>query len=444
MHPQYRAYLQAARYINEGLIRKDALPGGRKRQELMEALLPDLGHPEKSFPAIHVAGTSGKGSVATMIAEILCEHGVRTGLHVTPYLQVATEKLWIDGRYASGDEFAELVDWIRPIAEAWRSPTMPLHGLASVAIFLEHFRRSKIELGVVEVGVGGRHDLTNVLQTQVAVVTRVGLDHLKTLGPTLDDIAHHKAGILKKGCRAVVLEGPGLAAAESEARRWGVPLRCVRPTDWSVWETPEGWKMNFRGRKLRLDEITLASPGPHQAENAALALAALEESELESLDPDKVRRSLARARLPGRGEWLPGEPRVLLDGAHNPDKLAAMIAALPSNPAPRLHVVYGGLEGRSPDAEIRRLARRSTTFVATEPTVYQKPARSCDEILEIVRNTGTKAFALANPKEALDAALARAEPNDLVLVTGSLYLVGEIRALRFPDEDVVVQQSSWF
>ncbi|MCA9671519.1 MAG: hypothetical protein KC503_38240, partial [Myxococcales bacterium] len=213
MSDEVRAYEAANAYLNEGLIRlaaslaprdSDALDGPHgaarlvgpqlSRRLRMLRFLPRLGHPERTFPAVHVGGTSGKGSTATLIAELLHAHGVGTGLHVTPYLQVCTEKLWARGRYASGRELASLVEWVRPHAEACRGADVPMHGMASVAITLEHYRREAVAVGVVEVGVGGHNDITNVLDTRVAVIGAVGLDHLKTLGPGIDDIAWHKAG----------------------------------------------------------------------------------------------------------------------------------------------------------------------------------------------------------------------------------------------------------
>jgi hypothetical protein len=234
-------YQAANHYINEGLIRlrpdepSDAasVAKQRTRREWMLSFLPRLGDPQRAFEAIHVAGTSGKGSVCAMVAEILRAGGVRAGLHISPYLQVATEKLWVDGLLATVEQYEALIEWLRPHAEACRGPDVPMHGMGSVAIFLEHFRREAVQLGVVEVGVGGGSDLTNVLETRVAAITNVGPDHLKTLGPTLEDVARHKAGIITPGCRAVVHatgdDDRALIAARRRAESVGAPLRVVRP-----------------------------------------------------------------------------------------------------------------------------------------------------------------------------------------------------------------------
>lgn len=445
----WELYRQASTYINQGMIRTgEMLAAEHSRQRWMEAMLPDLGHPQRAFGAIHVAGTSGKGSVATMIAHILRAHGLRTGLHVSPYLQLATEKLWVDGLYASAEQFAGLVDWVRPVAEAWRRPDVPLHGMASVALCLDHFRRQQVELAVVEAGVGGRHDLTNVLDTRVAVITALGLDHLKTLGPDLASIAWHKAGIIQSGCRAVVLQGPAVQAATEQAQAVGADLRVLSRADFHGVEDREHrmW-LDFRGRRIQLHRVALGMGGAFQAENAALALAAVEQLELE-LNPHALRLGLGQAQIPGRLERIqrPGCD-VLLDGAHNPDKLQAMLSGVVSLRGDRpLHVVYGALGARSPDDPLRRLAALAASMIVTQPTVYQKPPRPAEEIAEVVRDVAPAAIEIEpDPVQALQLGIQHASRDGgLVLVTGSLYLCGEARELFYPARDVLRRRSSWW
>jgi len=444
-------YQAAACYLNEGLIRRGVEADGPRplltRRQRMAAFLPRLEHPERSFRAVHVAGTSGKGSICVMLAELLRAAGVRTGLHVTPYLQVFTEKLWVDGRYASAEELGRLVDWIRPHAEAERGPDVPMHGMASVAITLEHFRRQRVELGVVEVGVGGRHDLTTVLDTAVAVVGAIGLDHLKTLGPTLEEIAWHKAGIIVPGCRAVVLDGPGRPAAQREAARHDVPLRIVDRSCYGLRAGPGGRPLfNYTGRRLALRDLELAMPGPFQAENAALALAALEELELDQLSAPALGAALSRARLPGRGEILPRlrpeSSPVLLDGAHNADKLAAFAGTLAEHGGRRLHVLYGGLHGRTPDQALRELAARAATFVVTRPPVYGKQPRPLEEVAASL-DRHPALILEPDAGRALDRILEVCSRDDLLVVTGSIYLVGALRGRWYADEQVLLERTSW-
>jgi len=448
----FKVYQRAIHYINEGLIRTSwpEEKNPRVRREWMEWFLPRLDHPQDAFEAIHVAGTSGKGSVTTMIAEILHAAGVSTGLHISPYLQVATEKLWCNGLYASAQEFSDVVKWIRPHAEACRSPHVPLHGMASVGICLEYFRRQGLEVGVWETGVGGRSDLTNVLRTRVAVINSIGLDHCKTLGPTLEDIAWHKAGIIKPGCRAVVLEGAGVAAATKQAEAVGAPLRVVRTGSFSSERGPDGSEFfNCRGRRIQLEGVPLAMPGAFQGENAAMAVAAVEEWDPGGarVTEEAVRAGLERAHLPGRLERIPPSSinpcPVLLDGAHNPDKLFAMLGALEGLPYERLHVVYGAIGWRTPDEALGRLASLASTLFVTEPRVYCKRPRPAEEIAQVVASHPRLTLE-RDPLAAVRRALDRAGPDDLVLVTGSLYLCGEVRGLWYAEEQVVDERRSWF
>ncbi len=453
----WQKYEQANHYLNEGLIRREPRPEGakpRKRREWMECFLPHLNHPEQAYPAVQVAGTSGKGSVAVMVAEILRAAGVRTGLHVTPYLQLATEKLWVDGLYASAQQLHDLVEWIKPAAEACRGPWVPMHGMASVGICLEHFRREAVEVAVMETGVGGRNDITNVLRTEVALINNVGFDHLRTLGPTLEDIARHKAGIIKPGCRAVVLDGTAKYAAVRQARQVGAALRVLSEEQYWAEPMPERDGrifFSFQGERLRLDRVPLGMVGRFQADNAALAAACAEELDPsgERIGQEAVVQGLRRARLPGRMERLPpgdGIPcSVLMDGAHNPDKLAAMLGALTKLRHRRLHVVFGGLGHRRPDQALERLGQVAQTLVLTEPQVYAKEPRPAGEAADAIgRKIYARLFTEPQPDAALDIALNEAAPEDLVLVTGSLYLCGQLRGRFFPPERVLQERKSWW
>jgi dihydrofolate synthase/folylpolyglutamate synthase len=229
----FARYLEAEHKINEGLIRLEQSLENTPRhdphakREEMRRFLASCGNPQAGIPAVHVTGTSGKGSVAAVTAGILQHAGLSVGLHVSPYLQAATEKLMVNGVLASSDEFADLVDWILPLALERLHPNTPasIHGMASVAIAFEHFRRHKVDVMVCEVGCGGRFDLTNYLDTIVAVVTNVGLDHTATLGPCIEDIAWHKAGVVQKGAYTVCgAQGRARDIVQEEAKLVASPF----------------------------------------------------------------------------------------------------------------------------------------------------------------------------------------------------------------------------
>ncbi|MEZ6188134.1 MAG: hypothetical protein R3F62_24390 [Planctomycetota bacterium] len=207
--------------------RKD--PDGKRAAAL--AFNHALGDPQRAYRSVQVAGTSGKGSVSALIAAALSAGGTRTGLHVSPYLQAFTEKTWVDGRLMSAEAFAAHVETLRPHAdaEAARDGPASVHGLASLAISTLEFARQGVELAVHETGVGGRFDLTQGLDLALAVITDLGLDHQKALGPTLAEIAWHKAGILRPGVPAVAVDGPGADVVAREAEALGALLTLPAP-----------------------------------------------------------------------------------------------------------------------------------------------------------------------------------------------------------------------
>ncbi|MBM4437542.1 MAG: bifunctional folylpolyglutamate synthase/dihydrofolate synthase, partial [Actinobacteria bacterium] len=304
---------RAAAYVND-LIQGPALPErarswqenvalGTLRLARMRRFLERVGNPHAGLRIVHVGGTSGKGSVAAKVAAGLTAAGYRTGLHVSPYLQTPLEKFVLDGRLGRPRELVDLVAWIRPHVDAFARADRdgaPTYGMVWVALTFEYFRRAATDVLVLEVGAGGRFDLTNVVHPVLAVVTAVGLDHTKTLGDRLEDIAWHKAGIYKSGVPAMAGATPpeALAVLTREAERVGAPFEHAGLT---------------------------AGPDVRVA-NTALALAAL--ARLRSCGFARLRpaalAAAAEATLPGRFERMPGLPATVLDGAHNRDKAQAL------------------------------------------------------------------------------------------------------------------------
>lgn len=462
----WERYRRANHEVDAGLIRvvpptRDAaLPS--PRDWMRQRLLPALDHPESAFRAIHVTGTAGKGSVATMIAEILRAAGYRCGLHRSPYVQVATENLWVDGCYASADDYVELVDTLRPLAEALRGPTVPLRNIVAAAMALEHFRRRRVEVAVVEVGAGGRFDATNVLRTAVAVLTNVGHDHLETLGPTLEQVAWHKVGVIRGGCSAVVFaddeDDPLWRAAQRRAQEVGATLQRVCSSDLRYRAASDGTaRVTLPRSRCGALELPLALSGPAQARNAALAVAACQRFDPDGtrIGPTALRQGLAQARLPARGEWIDDAarqragtaPRVLLDGAHNPEKLGALQAVLQEPAArrrARLHLLLGALRSKLVDEKCAALAREADRVTLTEPGVYGKEAYPAEALAERLRaHTRHPPAVEANPCAALARALAEARADDLLVISGSLYLAGTLRERWYPAAEVLLSRTSW-
>ncbi|MEA2596883.1 MAG: dihydrofolate synthase / folylpolyglutamate synthase [Thermomicrobiales bacterium] len=421
----------------------------------LRSFLAHLGSPHDRYPIIHVGGTSGKGSTSTAIAAILTAAGYRTGLHTSPFLQVATEKLAVDGRLIAGDVFADLVEEILAAAETW-NPTPEgrlTYGEVWVALLATFFARAQVDVAVIEVGAGGRFDLTNVVRPSVSVITSVGIDHTETLGATIPEIAWHKAGIIKAGAPTVtaVTDPKALEPILAEAQAAGSSVsRPVAGVDFVPVAFEDGSdSVQFSSGK----QFRLGMSGKYQAANAALAVTAVEALAPSgfTVPDDAIQTGLATARLPGRFETVQRTPRVVLDGAHNLQKIAALVDDLPVLlPRPsggRLIVVLGVLEAKDHTGIVGRIAAHADELVVTRPRVLAKPGADPAAIAEDARRAGFSGPVPIEdePTAAIETAIARAnaERGDAVLVTGSLYLVGNVRGRWYPDDAITVQQTAW-
>lgn len=382
-----------------------------------------LGSPEQAFPAVHVAGTNGKGSTCAFVASVLREAGHRVGLYTSPPLERFGERIRVDGHElpeTAVPGLLEAVDRAGPGLTQFEVIT---------AMALLHFARQEVDVAVVEVGLGGRLDATNVVRPAVSAVTNVGLEHTEHLGPTVAAIAVEKAGIARPGVPLVTgAGGEALEAVQAEAARRGAPVRALG-RDFRV--TSEGpGKYRYRGRAWDLAGLAPGLAGAYQAANLAVALAALEALAEGGWDlPEAaVRSGVAGASWPGRLEVLGRGPRVVLDGAHNPHASRALARALREGLEwDRLWLVLGILgdkDARSIVEDLVPLAHRvivtrSASARALEPGALAGAARDA---------AGARAVGEPTVAGALDRALAAAGPADLVCVTGSLTVVGEARA----------------
>lgn len=441
-----------------------SLPEIRQRAEMrldrLRRFLAHLGDPHLRYPVVHVGGTSGKGSTSTAIAAMLTAAGYRTGLHTSPYLQVATEKLQIDGCLIAGDHFADLVDELIATAAAWTAGAGAAltYGEFWVALVAVAFAREPVDVAVIEVGAGGRFDMTNLVQPAVSVITSIGLDHTVTLGPTIAQIAWHKAGIVKSGAPVVTAVGDpvGLRPILAEAAATGSDVIRVLPGETFDILPADAFGVTWR----ELDAqgrpgpaLTTALPGRFQATNAATAVAAVRALGRHGLDVPlaAIRDGLARARIPGRCEIVQPVPRVILDGAHNPDKVAALAAELPQlaarPPGGRLIAVVGMLESKEHGAMLRLIAPAVDELIVTTPGVLAKPGAQAEMLAAAARAVGFggAVMAIDPPAMALEQALQRADAarGDVVLVTGSLYLVGALRARWHPNDAVLLERTPW-
>lgn len=390
-----------------------------------------LGYHSRKSKAIHIAGTKGKGSTAGLIAEGLRASGHRTGLYTSPHVTGLRERIQIDGVPIPPDAFAEHLTRIASgIPEGSPPEARPTFFEILTEIAFLHFAQARADWAVVETGLGGRLDATNILLPRVAVLTTIGLDHQEILGEGLAAIAREKAGILKPGVPAVSAPQPPEAASviAGRAESLGCPLHLIgretleeRGAKAPLFSISTPWR--------RWEGLSLAMPGLHQRVNAAVALTTLDlldHAGEARLRPDAVAEAFSRLRLPGRIERLPGSPEVVADGAHNRDSIEALAATLADDPRrDRLVVVFACQKDKEAGWMLARLAPLCAGIVLTSTG---NPRSADPDALARLVASGNRAVETADdPVSALAVARRLAGPDGLVCATGSLYLAGAVR-----------------
>jgi dihydrofolate synthase / folylpolyglutamate synthase len=407
-------------------------------------LLTLLGDPQRAYPSIHLTGTNGKTSTARMIDDLLRELGLRTGRYTSPHLESVTERIALDGQPLTDERFAEVYDEVVPYAELvdTRHPDSVTFFELLTAMAFAAFADSPVDVAVVEVGLGGTWDATNLIHAPVAVVTTIGLDHVGILGNTVTKIATEKAGLIHAGATVVSAPQSEDADAVLSARAAEVGASIVREgVDFGVQSRTVaigGQLLTIRGLAGTYDDIFVPLHGEHQASNAACAVAAVESflgNGREELDPDAVRAAFAAVSSPGRLEVVRRSPTVLLDGAHNAAGAAALAAALGDAFAfDTLVAVVAVLADKDAAGLLAELEPVVNSLVVT--TNGSPRAMAADVLAEVaVEVFGEDRVEVAvRLDDAIDAAVAAAESEAQiggagVVVTGSIVTVGEARHL---------------
>jgi dihydrofolate synthase/folylpolyglutamate synthase len=500
--------------------RTAAVPYNQRQLKLdrMRQLLVRLGQPDAGMKIVHVAGTKGKGSTSAMIAAMLTAAGYRTGVFSSPHLERIEERFAVDGKPCTAEELVVLMDRLRPVVEQMddesRCDGEPLDGPTyfevTTAMALLHFVERRVDAAVLEVGLGGRLDSTNVCLPTISVITSISFDHMKQLGNTLAAIAREKAGIIKPGvpvicgatepeaqaviaevardhgCRLIQLDEdftfeyqragssptPELSAraatplrgapatteerqGDKETRRQGessgVSLSpCLPVSPSSTLLNTVNFLYRVPGQERSLHNIPLAMPGAHQAANAAVALATIEELRHQGwcVSAGAMRSGLCRAILPGRVEVFTGDPTVIIDAAHNPASARALVAALAELPAhTRRTLVLSVSHDKDVRAILREFAPHFDQFVVTQ---YQDNPRAVSaETLaammnDALRSRGLESLVCPTPAQAWRHATQNARPGELICITGSFYLAAEMRplALRQNEGAISFRQSA--
>jgi len=399
----------------------------------VERLLAALGNPHTRFPALHIAGTKGKGSTAALSESSLRAAGFNTGLYTSPHLHTFRERIQVAGRKIAREEVVALTEEVRPLIE--RIPGVTTFEAITAIGFL-YFVRSGVDIAVVEVGLGGRLDATNVLTPEVSVITSLSLDHTYLLGNTLAEIAYEKAGIIKPGIPAVSApqRAEAIRVLEEVSRERGAPLTEVG-RDWDYNPGPADLEgQSFTVRRIAdggsdLDgEYWIPLLGRHQLENVTSAIAALDIMRHRGfhIPPEAIRAGLGNVRWPGRLEILSRDPLVVVDCAHNPYSAQVLRKALEDwFPGQRWVLVFGA----SADKDIAGLLRALlpiTDYVIVTRSDHPRAAAPI-KLADIVASTGGGAEVSVNMRKALRRALTVMDPGSGLLVTGSIFLVANAR-----------------
>ncbi|GGO18259.1 bifunctional folylpolyglutamate synthase/dihydrofolate synthase [Micromonospora parathelypteridis] len=413
----------------------------------IESLLDLLGSPQRAYPAIHLTGTNGKTSTARMIDSLLRAHGLHTGRYTSPHLETVRERISLDGEPVSEERFTSVYREIKPLAELIdaRSDEPLTYFDMTTALAFATFADAPVDIAVVEVGLGGAEDATNVIQAGVCVITPIGLDHTEWLGDTLQDIALAKAGIIHPGATVI-------SAAQEEEAAGPLLDRCAEVGATLAREGTEfgvlsravavgGQVLSLQGLGGVYDDVFVPLHGAHQAQNAAVALAAVEAflgaGARRQLDIEAVREGFASTSSPGRLERVRNAPTILLDGAHNPHGMAATVTALQEEFAfSKLVAVVGVLADKDAEGMLALLEPVVDQMVVTRNSSPR--AMPTDELVELASEIfGEERVELAEDMpDAIELAVALAEedvPGELsgvgVLVTGSVVTVADARRL---------------
>lgn len=413
--------------------------------ERMRALLAKLGNPQEQFRTVHVAGTNGKGSTTAMLAAMLQECGYAVGLYTSPHLVDLRERIQINGVMIEKSDFTDLM---KEVAEAAsKIDGEPTFFELVTAVGFLYFAERAVDIAVIEVGLGGRLDSTNVIRPEASIVTSIDFDHTKLLGPTLADIAREKAGIFKKDVPAFIFESdPAVEKMMAEvAASVGAPLKIVNKDIefssrfCSTDDLGPHTRVCLYSKTSRLEHLPVPLPGEHQASNCGLALAAIDHLKTVGFDcpEEKITAGLAKTKIPGRMQLVWDRPRVLVDGAHNPASMSALMRCVGAHvPYDSMVCVFGCCADKDVPTLLDRVNLGADKVIFTRA---QSNARAADpdELQRLFMERSGKMSQVARSlPEALELATRAVSREDLVCVTGSFYLVGEtLKHLAHFDRD---------
>ncbi len=407
--------------------------------ENIAVLAERLGHPERAYPTVHIAGTNGKGSTAALLESILRHAGFRTGLNTSPHLEKINERIRINGEEISDQGFAEtltrILSAIEELLAAGKLRAHPTYFECVTAMAFQHFARERVEFGVFEVGLGGRLDATNILKPVVSLITSIDFDHENFLGHSIEQIAAEKAGIIKPGVPVVSAVTNPKAQEIIRRRCEELDATLIQVEEMLTIDPDDLHSLDGCYRFVVVDGLTKKSlpiqlrlAGEFQVRNAlsAMAVARVLAERGYAIDDPAIQLGLQETHWPGRLEKLQSKPEIYLDGAHNPAAARELAYFWEQHFArSKIWLVYGALRDKAVDEIAGVLFPHAAEVVFTEPQTSR--AISVTQLAEITAHHAAHSMVIPDPAQAFEYALGKARPDDAIFVTGSLYLVGQIR-----------------
>lgn len=431
--PHALAWLDAHIDFESSMPQRRSLP----TLDRMRVLVGLLGDPQQAYPSVHITGTNGKGSTAAMVTSLLAAQGLTVGTYTSPNLSRVNERIARNGEPIDDAAFVDVLESLARLEQLMDEPPTRFELLTAAA--LAWFADEAVDAAVVEVGLGGRWDCTNVVDGEVAVLTNISFDHTEVLGPTLEDIARDKSGIFKRDSRVIIGEtDPTLVA---QLRRWAQDAAAA-----DIWTRGQefactanrvavgGRLIDVRTPAAAYGELLVPLHGAHQGDNASGALAAAEAFFGAPLHEDVVEQAFSTVVVPGRLEVIGRHPLVVVDGAHNVGGMLVLARSLVEEftVEGETRAVVGMLTGRDPTAMLEALLTAGIRSVVVCAPGSPR-ALPVEVVAEAARRLGMDVDEADSPRQAVGLAVDRAGPDDGVVVCGSLYVVADARRLLLPD-----------
>ncbi|MDR4889123.1 folylpolyglutamate synthase/dihydrofolate synthase family protein [Fredinandcohnia sp. QZ13] len=426
-----QTYDEALSWIH-GRLRLGMKPGLSRMEWMMER----LGHPQEKIKAIHVAGTNGKGSTVSYIRNMLQEAGYKIGTFTSPYIETFNERISVNGQPISDDEIVSLLQVIKPLAEELEETELggPTEFEVITAMALYYFgEASNIDFVIMEVGLGGRLDSTNVIHPLISIITSIGFDHMNILGDTIEEIAGEKAGIIKQHVPVITaIEQPeAIEVINIKAKEKNSPFYQLGHDFFILGhQSNDGESFTVKTQNKTFQNLHISMKGAHQVRNASLAVLAvhmLQDSGVVQIEDRQLVAGLEKTKWIGRFEEISKNPLVILDGAHNPEGVNSLVDTVEAHLKGKdIHIIFSALSDKKLDTMIRQLERiaKSLTFTSFD---YPRAATT-GELFEN-SSAGESINTVDNWREAVEAGVERVSSveNAALIITGSLYFISEVR-----------------